>query len=156
MKILKIISVFTVISTLFFCCSATNTKTMQKMQKNPPFKIISSEVTDWVGGQPGVRGIKVSIKVDNKDIKLDSIYFRNQKAALELVANSNPPEYISVFITSSRGINDFIIDKDATKEFGNKSKSVQEKIPFKLQNNEAIVSYQKQSKFFFYKIKNLK
>ncbi len=155
MKILKIISVFTVISTLFFCCSAANTKTMQKFQKNPPFKIISSEVTDWVGGQPGIRGIKVSIKVDHKNIKLDSLYFRNQKTALELVANSNPSEYIGIFITS-RGINDFIIDKDATKEFGNKSKLVQEKIPFKLQDNEAVVSYQEQSKFFFYKIKNLK
>ncbi len=156
MKILKMISVFAIISTLFFCCSATNTKTMQKFQKNPPFKIISSEVTNWVGGQPGVRGIKVSIKVDNNDIKLDSLYFRNQKTALELVANSNPSEYIGIFITSSRDVNDFIIDKDATKEFGNKSKLVQEKIPFKLQDNEAVVSYQEQSKFFFYKIKNLK
>lgn len=150
------ISIFAIISTLFFCCSAANTKIMQKFQKNPPFKIINSEVTNWVGGQPGVRGIKVSIKIDNKDIKLDSLYFRNQKTALELVANSNPSEYIGVFITSSEGINDFIIDKDTTKEFGNKSKSVQEKIPFKLKDNEAVVSYQKQSKLFFYKIKKLK
>jgi hypothetical protein len=155
MKIIKLISVFTILSTIFFCCSASNNKTLPKFQKNIPFKILSAEITNWVGGQPGVRGIKVSIKIDHKDIKLDSFYFRNQKTALELVTNSNPPKYIGVFVTS-KGLNDYVLDKDSTKEFGNKPKSAPEKIPFKLENNEAIISYQKEYKYYYYKINSIK
>jgi hypothetical protein len=155
MKIFKFIFIFTITSTLFFCCGAANNKTMQKLQKNPPFKIVNAMVTNWVGGQPGVRGLKVTISIDNKNTKLDSLYFRNQKTALKLVANSNPPKYIGVFVTS-KGLNDYILDKDPTKEFGNKPKSAPEKIPFKLEKNEAVVSYQNESKNYYYKINSIK
>jgi len=155
MKTLKFILVFTVTSTLFFCCGASKDKPMHKFQKNPPFKIVNAVVTNWVGGKPGVRGLKVAISIDNKNIKLDSLYFRNRKTALKLLANSNPSMYIGVFITS-KGINDYILHKDVTKEFGNTPRLFQEKIPFNLKNNEAVVSYQFQTKNYFYKITNVK
>ena len=154
MKIIKFIFIFTITSTLFFCCGATKDKTMYELQKNPPFKVIRAEVTNWVGGQPGVRGLKISISIDQKNIKLDSIYFRNQKTALKLLANSNPPKYIGIFVTS-KDINDYIIDKNSAKEFGNSPKSLQEKFPFTLKNNQAVVSYYEQSHYFFYKISNI-
>ncbi len=155
MKIIKFIFIFTITSTLFFCCGATKDKNMYALQKKTPFKVISTEVTNWVGGQPGVRGLKVSISIDTKNIKLDSLYFRNQKTALKLMVNSSLPTYIGIFVTA-RGINDYILDKDSTKEFGNNPKLSSEKIPFKLNNNEAVVSYKYQTKSYYYKISNIK
>ncbi|MDX1829635.1 MAG: hypothetical protein R3342_08825 [Lutibacter sp.] len=155
MKIIKFIFILTITSTLFFCCGATKDKTMYALQKKPPFKVINAEVSDWVGGQPGVRGLKVSISIDNKNIKLDSLYFRNQKTALELLVNSNPSTYIGIFVTS-KGINDYIIDKDSTKEFGNSPKSTSKNIPFKINDNEAVVSYKNQTKRYYYKISKIK
>jgi hypothetical protein len=155
MKIIKLIFIFTITSTLFFCCGATKDKTMYALQKNPSFKVINAEVSDWVGGQPGVRGLKVSISIDDKNIKLDSLYFRNQKTALKLLVNSNPSTYIGVFVTS-KGLNDYIINKDSAKEFGNSPKSTPKNIPFKLNDNEAVVSYKYQTKKYYYKISNVK
>lgn len=155
MKIFKYTFIFIITSTLFFCCGATKNKAMHKLQKNPPFKVISAEVSDWVGGQPGVRGIKVSISIDNKNIKLDSLYFRNQKTSLKLLVNSNPPTYIGIFVTS-KGVNDYIISKDNTKEFGNSPKLTSKNIPFKLNDNEAIVSYKNPNKRYYYKISKVK
>jgi len=141
----------TVTSTLFFCCGASKD---YEFQNTPPFKILTSTITGWVGGQPGVRGKKIIITINNPSVQLDTVYFQNRTTLLELEFNSNPPKYVGVIITSS-GKNDFLIDKDATKEFGNHLKEIQEKIPFNLKDNEAVVSYHYQHKKHFYKIKNI-
>ena len=152
MKILKLISIFIITSTLFFCCGATKDKTIYKFQKNPPFKIVDAVVSDWVGGQPGVRGLKVEISTDSKKVKLDTLYFRNQKTTLKLTANTTPSKYVGILVTSN-GINDYILDKDSTKEFGNFPKIISKYIPFNLNNNEAVISYLYQNETYFYKIK---
>jgi hypothetical protein len=152
MKILKLIAIFILTTTLFFCCGATKNKTLYKFQKKPSFKIDNAVVSEWVGGQPGVRGLKVAISLNTKSVKLDTLFFRNQKTTLKLVAKSNPATYVGILVTS-KGINDYILDKDSTKEFGNSPKLITKNIPFNLNNNEAIVSYQSQDKTYYHKIK---
>jgi hypothetical protein len=141
-----------VVSILFSCCNTTKGITNYNLQGNPPFKVVNSSYQEWVSGQSDVRGAKVYIKTNTSKIQLDSIYFRNMKAALEFDDVSQ--EYIGHF-TFPNTKTDIIIHSDSTQEYGNQVPDISQKIPFKLANNEAVLSYIYKNEKYFYKISNL-
>ena len=67
MKPLKIIAL------LLLTLSFTQCKTMN-FTKNPPFIVAGATYNNWVGGQPGVSGIKVIIGIDSaNEITFDKL-----------------------------------------------------------------------------------
>lgn len=144
-----------VFSAFFLACKTSKNISENQFQKKAPFKIEQATYQNWVGGQPGIKGVIVQIKLRSSQVALDSIYFRNMKVALESVKNTSDSIYIGHFQYPNTNIK-HIYHEDSRKEYGNVVPDISRKIPFELQKDEAIVSYHFNEKVFYYKIEELK
>lgn len=147
MKTIKIASLGIIVIglLLFFSCGSAK----EISENNPPFKVISSTYSAWLGGQPGVNGVLFSIKTDNSTVKLDTVYFKNRSALLKFNEKSSTYTASMVLPNTNKHLQ---LDIDPRKEFGNEVPDISTKIPFELKENEAVVSYSYNNKKHFYKI----
>ncbi|RAJ17936.1 hypothetical protein [Olleya aquimaris] len=138
MQFFKYLSVTVLSSVLFMQCSST-----KQLQKEASFKTDQVYYQSWVAGvKGGGSGINVFIPITSelKTLKLDSLYFRQYKMALQTQPN-NPNLYIGRILTK------------ANQQEGFKEETT--KIPFDLQPNEAVVSYIENNDIKYYKIENI-
>jgi len=149
----KFTVIFSSVIILLACSFCSATKDISK--ENHPFKVTKATYNTWVGGQPGVRGINISIINDNPEIQLDSVFFRNMKTKLKSDKNTEPIVFIGTFIYPNTK-NDYVLHKNAEKEYGNTPPNVLKNIPFEIQEDEAIVSYIFKGKTRYYKVEKLK
>jgi len=147
-----LISVTILLSFSFCCASKKNVKT--DLQDKHPFAVTNSTYKTWVGGQPGVRGISIYITIDNSEIKLDSVFFRNMKTELNKEINSDPSVFVGSFMLPNTE-KEFILDENPIKEYGNKVPSTTLIIPFELKEDEAVISYTFEGENIYYKISDL-
>ena len=84
------------------------------------------------------------------NIKLEKIYFHNQESSVQEIT---PKDFKSSFL-QSKIKEDFILDIDPAKEYGNKAPVIQ-KSKFDLKPNEAVLQYKQDNKTLFYKISNV-
>ena len=146
MKLLKYL-ILGLFLPLFSCGSS-------QFVKNPPFKVNSAYITNWVGGQPGVSGTNVTINyTTSKAIQFDSIYFRNQAEKLQDKSFNN--QKIVVGYLSKTKKRDIVIDINPTKEINNNPPN-QNIRRFDLKENEAVISYKDGLKTKYFKLKDLK
>ena len=128
-------------------------KTM-KFDKNPPFTITGATYNNWVGGQPGVSGIKVLIGyTSEKEIVFESVYFANKTTKAESATNEGKTYIVGNIDTSTRD-KELTLHSDSKEELNNQLP--EKKFPFELQENEAVVSYKDGDKTKYFKIENLK
>lgn len=131
---------------LFLVTSLTNCSTMQNknnhLQKEAPFTVVEAL---HISNENAPYTI-LSIKKTNPEIVLDEVYFLDKKLKLKLDAGS----YIAKINTIIN--KDLILHSDPKKEYGN-TPPVVEKIPFKLKDNEAVVSYKIKGIVKYYKLK---
>jgi len=147
-----LVSVIILLSFSFCCATKSNVKDLA--QENHPFKVTKATYNTWVGGQPGVRGIKVAITIDNPEIQLDTVYFRNKKFALKRSVNSIPSIFVGIF-TLPNTENDYILHGNPLNEYGNTPPKVSLNIPWELKKNEAVISYIYEGNTHYYKIENV-
>ncbi|WP_439130786.1 hypothetical protein [Polaribacter sp.] len=148
MKTLKILSLFIAITNFSQCGSL-------QFDEKPPFKITNAVYENWTGGQPGVQGTNVKINYTTKeDIDFENVYFRNKVTNLQTKKATSGKLVIGYFKTSTKQ-NEVAIDNNPTKEINNPVPVIQ-KFPFKLHENDAIISYRINGKLKYYKIKSLK
>ena len=133
-----------------FCCANKNIA-----KENHPFKVIKATYNTWVGGQPGVKGIKVVITIDNPEIQLDSIFFRDKKTLLKKDNSTESNIFIGVF-THRNKEHDYILHENSGKEYGNTPPKALLNIPIEIKNNEALVSYLHKGNIHYYKIEEIK
>jgi len=146
MKTMKILSVLAIVFSFFQCGSS-------QFVTNPSFEINSAEYQSWVGGQPGVRGLKVKITLKKKSaLYFDMLYFRNRSTKIEKI---EPLLLIANFNTAKVNPSDIILDIDPTKEMNNQVPKI-DKFPFVLKENEAVLSYEMGGETKYYKINDLK
>jgi hypothetical protein len=81
-------------------------------------------------------------------VELDSVYFRGRKAALELHPE-RPGVYMANFDT---GKPDIIMHEDPREEYGNKVPVAPEKVPFDLDEDEAVIVFTENNTTKFYKL----
>ena len=114
----------------------------------PPFEISEATYSYWTGGQPGVSGITILIRYDtDKTIQFDSIYFQSKTGYIENNIHDGKDYLIGRIDTS----------KPATPTINeNSDKQPDQRFPFQLLQNEAVISYSYQNKSFYFKISNLK
>ncbi len=129
-----------ILSCLFFmqCSSA------QKLQKEASFKTNQVYYQSWVAGvRGGGSGINVFIPVTSelKNLKLDSIYFRGHKVILT-TKPQNPNLYIGRILTEGNRQDDAVLMDE-------------NKIPFDLKDNEAVVSYVENNSTKYIKLENI-
>jgi len=126
-----------------------------KFEKNPPFQITGATYNNWVGGQPGISGMKIIIGyTSSRDVAFKSIFFYNKEMKVELYKNGGNNYIIGRLDTSTRGDRDRILDKDPKKEMQNK---LPEKKPlFELKENEAVIVYMDGETKKYVKVENIK
>ena len=145
---MKLLSIIAIIVSFTQCGSL-------KLENNPPFKIEKASYNKWVGGQPGVSGTKIEIALkENSTIVFDSLFFQNKSTKVEINIAAGKTLLIGHFSTSSKQNRDLILDIDATKEIENTLPEVN-KLPFELEENEAILSNKVGDKIKYFKIKDI-
>ena len=132
---------------VFSFCSITKETT----KETHPFKVTNATFNTWVGGQPGVKEIKVVIMTDNPEIALDSVFFRNMKTSLKADINAKFTTFVGIF-TDPNNKKDYILHENPLNEYGNTPVNKSIKTPFILKENEAVVSYLLGNKTYYYKI----
>jgi len=138
MRFFKYLSVSILSSFFFMQCSSA-----QKLQKETSFKTSNVYYQKWVAGVKGGgsgTNVFIPLTAEQKEITLDSLYFRGHKVALQTKPNS-PKLYIGRIIGSAN-------QKEGYTSSG-------DKIPFDLKDNEAVVSYSENGNVKYFKIENI-
>ena len=137
---------------LFFIQCAT-----LKLEENPPFTIKDASYANWVGGMPGSGGINITFYYEaNSTVVFDSIYFKGRKTKVQLRKDRKGTNLFGKFYRKTKNNNDLELNKDATKEYGNKPPKNEDEFPFQLKENEAIITYKEEGKTKYYKVENIK
>jgi len=111
-----------------------------ELQTKYPFKIVSKTFYNWTGGQPGVKGTNVVIKlldVDVKNFKADSIYFKNRGVKTEMHVKKDSLILMGYFSTK-RIPTPLEIEPHTVN---NKKQKTSIKIPYTLKDNELVLTY---------------
>ncbi|MFO7673725.1 MAG: hypothetical protein R6V74_08465 [Lutibacter sp.] len=145
------IGFITLLSITFLGCSVSKAKA----QNEHPFKVLSATFANSVVEQTDLVLTTLKITTNNKEIELDSVYFRNHKASLKRLDSDGNSVFIGSFRTSTTP-HDYILDSDPKQEFGNKPPVTASKLPFGLNDNEAVVSYFYKDNINYYKILEVK
>ena len=137
----------------FFNCKAPQESVMQ-FQSTPPLEIVAPYYKSWVAGiEGGGAGINVFLPLkENGKISIDSLHFRGEKSAVE----TRDKLIIGRFNNSVNQPKDIIMSSNSQDEYKNKSVLLRDTSPFKLAQNECIISYEVNGKRLYYKISNLK
>ena len=139
------------ISASFINCSTVKTNTFTDAA---PFIITAPYYNSWIAGiEGGGSGINVFLPVsDTRNIDIDSIHFRGEKAIVE----KKESLIIGRFKTTLNQSRDLIMSSNPKDEFQNKVIYKFDLSPFVLADNECVVSYRLQNKRHYYKISDLK
>ena len=135
-----------------------NCKTPQEsvlqFQSTAPLEIEAPYYNSWVAGiEGGGSGINVFLPLkDNGGLVIDSLHFRGQRSAVE----TRDKLIIGRFNSSVNQPKDIIMSSNPQDEYKNKSVLLRDTSPFKLAQNECIISYEVNGKRLYYKISNLK
>ncbi|NCO63554.1 MAG: hypothetical protein GW839_07670 [Flavobacteriales bacterium] len=153
MKVIKRIYYF--ISLVFMVLLVSKCSSAQELQANIPLEIGEVYYQHWIAGvKGGGSGVNVFINIisNKKNIELDSVYFQGKVAKLEMDNNSL---FIGRFKTNANQKNDLIMSSNPKEEYGNKVQLPSEKSPFKITNNQCVISYKEGSKIKYFKIDNM-
>lgn len=138
-----------VLITIVQCGSA------QKLQINTSFKLGQVYYQHWIAGvQGGGSGINLYIPIISNvnKVEFDSVYFRNKVVKLEF-----PNENLAIgrFKTSSNQKKDFIMSSEPYAEYGNQVPNLNKNIPFKVEDNQCIISYKDKGKIKYFKVDSI-
>ncbi len=139
-----------VVLTGFSQCSSTRT-----LQEDAPLEIGEVYFQKWIAGiQGGGSGINLFIPTTKSSIKLDSVYFRDKGVKLESRANDEVL-YIGRFKSEFNQRKDMIISSEPNAEFENPVPRIKQKIPFKLKDDQCVISYKEGDKTRYFKIESI-
>ena len=120
----------------------------------PPFKVISATYSNWVGGQQGVSGINLVFYLESKEsINFQKIYFNKKEIKVESKVEKGKIILSGNISTST--INNNHLEQDIDKKKEIKNELIDTPFPFKLKENEAVLSYLEKDKIKFYKVEKL-
>ena len=149
-KFLGLILLSLVMTSFSQCSSA------QKLQEKAPTSFGKVYCQSWVAGaRGGGSGIDIYIPVSDYSVKLDSVYFRGKKAKLTIQSDNNKVFVGRIKTDLNNEKQDIIMSGDSKKEYGNKLPELPEKIPFELEDNQCVVSYQEDDITKYFKIENV-
>ena len=136
-----------------FNCKPAQEPLLQ-FQSTPPLEISAPYYNTWVAGvEGGGSGVTVFLPlIENGNIVIDSLHFRGEKSAVE----TRDKLIIGRFNSSVNQPKDIIMSSNPQDEYKNKSVLLRDTTPFKLAQNECVISYEVNGKRLYYKISNLK
>lgn len=146
MKPIKILLFFLLIIGFSQCGSS-------KFENDPPFLILSAVV--YNNPEKLETNIYIRYKGYHNEsfIEFDSIFFKKQKVKIDIKTMRGLTYVYGVFKKSIQ--RNLVLDSNPIKEINNPVPDIK-KFPFKLNENEAVLSYIINGKLKYYKIKSLK
>lgn len=146
-KILKTTATILMIALVFLQCKSS------QFEKNAPFKLTKATYYNWVGEQPDVKGTNIEIlgTILAENIDYQYIYFQSKKEKLYVKKREGSNFLLTANINTANR-NELYLQADAKKEYGNQLPNLKNDFPFKLKDNEAIISYLQNGKEKLYKI----
>ncbi len=155
MNKLRFISGLLGVSFLFLgfsnCGSSRSNDIKYQLEQDPPFTIKGVYSQDWVAGIPeGGSGTNLYISLIDftENVVIEDIYFRKK-----VIKAQNSPQYRNQYIGYFKNTNrDVVMDSDPIKEAMNKPPKP---FPFKLKENEAVISYLHKETIKYYKMTNI-
>ena len=155
---MKTIYLFSTI--IMMSISASKCSEAKKMDKKPP-SIIGDVYVESQSSEDGLgdAGFKLYIPMqseENKDILLDSVYFRNQIVKLSRISEDANILYVGRFDNFKKSNDDIIMSSNPLDEMANKPPRVPRTIPFEIEDTECIVSYKFKGDTRYFKIENIK
>jgi len=148
--------------TLFTNCGNAQKKVAEEsisFEEKTPFTIKKSYYQNIVGGIPGSSETHLVIEIISKSttkIVFDSVYFNQKIQPINVFVSGEKQLITGTFFNNSSVKKDLIMDADPKKEMANKVLPIHSKIPFKLNDNECVISYYIDGEKKFYKLKNIK
>lgn len=141
---------------LFIVLGLTTCKSV-KLDQTPPFTTTEATYNYWTGGQQGVSGIRVIMNYKDaaEGVSFQKIYFQNKEGEIETYKREGKTFLIGHINTSTPREQDLTLDFDPNKELNNKPPK-EEKIPFVLKENEAVIVYTYKGESHHFKVKNIK
>ena len=145
-----LISAIASIAIITSCATFKRERESFVLTQNTPFTIKNSYYQNWVAGvKEGGSGLNIYITIDDilEGVILKEFYFQGN--IFEVKSSKN-----SVFVGyyKNETEKDFIMDSNSTKETAN---IPPKRFPFKLENNEVVLSYEYHNKMYYYKISNM-
>ncbi len=110
-------------------------------QKKVPFSIDEKTYYHWVGGKQGTRGttIRISGFAQTLNLSFSKIFFQNKE--FEVVPQFSGTDFVLEATVSEFIPQDKIMSNDPLAEYGNVPPQVGKKIPFELEEDEAVIVY---------------
>lgn len=140
--------------------SASKCSEAKKMDKKAPSIIgevyVEASNSEDVSGDSGYNLYIPMQSEENKDILLDSVYFRNQIVKLARISEDASILYVGKFDNFKKSNDDIIMSSNPLDEMANKPPSVPQRIPFKIEDDECIVSYKFKGGTRYFKIENIR
>ena len=156
MKSIKKIIAFSCISLLLFSfsnCGSGNTETSTFFfEQNPPFSVEEASYQQWTAGTPeGGSGVNVFINFSDiqEGVVFKEIYFNNMKTEV-VMSPTVRVQYVGYFKNEPK--RDVIMDSNPINEAAN---TPPKKIPFQLNDDDAVISYEFNGEMGYFKIENL-
>lgn len=134
---------------LFFGLLFTGCGGNKNLQETPPAQFQNAYYT--TNASATTLFIPVS-SIQTSRVDLTGVYFQGQKADLERDPQQ-PGLYIANFTTGKR---DMIMSSDPREEYGNKVPEAREKVPFDLDDDEAVIIFSENDVQKFYKLTGIK
>ncbi len=150
--LIKITKAVMVISLYFFVTSCKSTLTQKKI----PFAIDEKSYYHWVGGKEGTRGTTITIRgyAQTLNLSFSKIYFQNH--AYDVVPEFNGNDFVLSATRSELYKPDLVMSVDPADEYENQPPGASKsKIPFDLQNDEAVLEYSVSGRESFYKVSGI-
>ena len=128
----------------------------QNLETSAPFEIGEKTYFYWVGGQKGTQGTTITLEGEttSSNISFSKLYFQNHEYDVS-------PEYNSYGFTITGNFSKFreranVMHKDPLQEYGNKPPVPEKKIPFELEDDEAVLLYSVNGLEGYHKISGIK
>lgn len=132
----------------FYQCSSA-----QKLQEKALVNFGEVYYQTWNAGvKEGGSGTNVFITVKEDKIVLDSIYFRGQGVKLERL-EKDALVYVGRFKSIQN--KDIVLSSEMNEEHKNQLPYLPSQLPFKLENDECVITYKQHEKTNYYKISNI-
>lgn len=128
----------------------------QDLETSAPFKIDEKAYFYWVSGKQGTEGTTISLRGNTQtlSVSFSKLYFQNHE--YEIVPEFNNQGFLIQGTFSKFREPDRIMHKDAANETSNEAAKTKKKIPFDLEDDEAILLYSVNGREGYYKVKEIK
>jgi hypothetical protein len=141
--------IYFLFSAVFVTAIFSNCAGNKELEKRAPAQFQQAYFTST---QDSIKLYIPVVTIQSRQVALDSVYFRGFKTIL-LQDEKRPGVYFAQFY---KGNSDLIMSSDPKEEYANKMPQKAVKVPFKLQDDEAVIVFTQKNKTKYFKISGIK